>query len=236
MRVGTLPRSGSTEIGTEVREPHAPARGSRADARAWFERQPVGRAARERVAAHEQQVGRVDALRHGADHELRRRRRRQVLERVHGELDAPLDERLLDLAHENALRADRAERARLIWSPDGLDDRELDVVAAARRASATVADCVRARSEPRVPSFESAASPAQRRATTGALGLRGAVQRGAQLVGELGLEPVQERLDRAIGAVVQQAAQSQAGDVREAAREHLAPGLDRRSLVVAEAL
>ena len=61
-----------------------------------------------------------------------------------------------------------------------------------------------------------------------------AVQRRAQLVRELGLEPAQERLDRAVGTVVQQAAQAQARDVREAAREHLGPGLDRGALRFAE--
>ena len=46
----------------------------------------------------------------------------------------------------------------------------------------------------------------------------GAFQRGAQLVGELGLEPAQEGFERTVGAVVQQAAEPQARNVREAAR------------------
>jgi hypothetical protein len=117
------------EVGTEMREPHAPARGRRADASADFERQPLGRAARQRAGAHEQQVRRVDALRHRADHEYLGRGRRQILERVHGELDPPLDERLLDLAHEHALRADRGELRALVAVARGLDDRELHVVA-----------------------------------------------------------------------------------------------------------
>ena len=63
-----------------------------------------------------------------------------------------------------------------------------------------------------------------------------AFQRGPQLVGELGLEPAQEGVERAVGPVVQQAAESQARDVREAAREHLGPDLDRGALGLAERL
>src|SRR4029077_10144027 len=58
----------------------------------------------------------------------------------------------------------------------------------------------------------------------------------AELVRELRLEAIQERVERAVGPVVQQAAESQARDVREAAREHLGPDLDRVALRVAEAL
>ena len=233
------------EIRAKMREPHAAARRRRADARARFQRQPVVGRAGQRVAAHEQEIGGIDARGHGGDRELGRRLRRQILERVHGELDAPLDERLLDLAHEHALRADRAERAVVFWSPDVLMIVSSTAKPKRSSAAAIVPDCVRASSEPRVPSRNVAsrahASPlraraAPRPATLARCGAaRRAVQRRAQLVGELGLEPAQEGLERAVGPVVQQAAQPQARDVREAAREHLGPGLDRGSLRLAQA-
>ena len=55
------------EVGAKVREPRAPARRRRADARACFQRQPVVGRAGERVAAHEQEIGGIDARRHGRD-------------------------------------------------------------------------------------------------------------------------------------------------------------------------
>src|SRR5262245_263023 len=64
--------------------------------------------------------------------------------------------------------------------------------------------------------------------------LRGAFERGAQLVGELGLETAQECFERTVGPVVQQAAQPQARNMREAAREHLGPSLDGCALRLAE--
>ncbi len=90
--------------------------------------------ARESRAAHEQEIGGIDARGYGGHDELGRRLRRQILERVHGELDALLDERLLDLAHEHALRADRAEQRRLILVAGGLDDHELHVEAGLAQA------------------------------------------------------------------------------------------------------
>src|SRR5262245_49775727 len=65
---------------------------------------------------------------------------------------------------------------------------------------------------------------------------RGAVDRRPQLVGELRLEAAQESFDRAVGPVVQETAQAEARDVREAPREHLAPRLDCGALGVAEPL
>ena len=114
------------QILAKMLEPHAAARRGGADARAIFQRQPIAVRAGQRIAAHEQEIGGVDTLGYGGDRELGRRLRRQVLERVHGELDAPLDERLLDLAHEHALRTDRAERRRRVLVARRLDDRELD--------------------------------------------------------------------------------------------------------------
>ena len=64
----------------------------------------------------------------------------------------------------------------------------------------------------------------------------GAAQGGTQLVGELRLEAAEERLERAVGPFVNEAAQAQARDVREAARQHFGPCLDRRALRFAERL
>src|SRR5262245_38017190 len=61
-------------------------------------------------------------------------------------------------------------------------------------------------------------------------------QRSAQFGRERRLEAAQERVDRAVGTVVQQAAKAETRDVREAACEHLGPGLDRGALVLAERL
>ena len=70
---------------------------------------------------------------------------------------------------------------------------------AARSASATVVDCVRARSEPRVPSRSVARALVS-------LSVRRRRSARRELFGERGLEPVQERVDRAVGTVVQEAA------------------------------
>ncbi len=211
-RVGTLPRSGwMSRSPRKCVEPHAPPCRRRADAGAGSQRQPRSAALRERLAAHEQQVGRVDARRDGPDRQLGRRLRRQILEGVHGEVDAPLDERLLDLAHEHALRADRAEQRRRVLVARGLDDGELDGEAEplerrgdGARLRAREVGAARAEPQGRVARSRvtAAAHAARRRRRCSA---RRAARRRTRA------RAAQECLQRAVGAVVQQAAQSQAG-------------------------
>ena len=56
-------------------------------------------------------VARVAALGHGGQRETRRGGRRQILGRVHGEVGAPVEHRLLHLLHEHTLAAERVDRA-----------------------------------------------------------------------------------------------------------------------------
>ena len=85
---------GEREVGSPGRELRAPAHGTGADARARGQR--VERRAHERVE-------RVRALGHRRDHQaVGRCRRGQVLRRVHGDVGAPVDHRLLHFLHEHA--------------------------------------------------------------------------------------------------------------------------------------
>ena len=59
------------------------------------------------------------------------------------------------------------------------------------------------------------------------------IVRGRQRL-QPGAELVQESFDGAVRPVVQQAAESQAWDVREPAREHFSPGFDRSALGITE--
>src|SRR5690606_11252129 len=67
-------------------------------------------------------------------------------------------------------------------------------------------------------------------------GLEAALECRAKLLRELGLEPVEKRVDRAVRPGVEQTLEPETRDMREAARERLGPALDGRALLVAEPL
>ena len=61
-----------------------------------------------------ERIARIVALEVRADDETRGIGGRHVLRRVHGDVDAPLEQRLLELLDEDAARADLAERLRAV--------------------------------------------------------------------------------------------------------------------------
>ena len=72
-------------------------------------------------------VARILALQIGADDEAVGVGRRHVLRRVHRDVDPPAEQRLLELLHEDAARADLAERPRAIAVAGGRDRNERDL-------------------------------------------------------------------------------------------------------------
>ena len=114
--------------------------------------QPLGLAGDEHVA-------RVLARGDGGDDEVglvdQRHRDRHVLEAVHGEVDLPREQGLLELLGEQPLAAELVQRAVGDLVAGGLEDAELDAEAGVSRSSwsATSMLCVRASRLPRVPSL-----------------------------------------------------------------------------------
>ena len=102
----------------------APAHRGGADAHPGPE---LGRAA-ERVA-------RILARQVRADREPVGVRRGHVLRGVHGDVDAPVEQRLLELLHEDAARADLAERPRAVAVARGRDRHERDLDARRARSA-----------------------------------------------------------------------------------------------------
>ncbi len=78
------------------------------------------------AAVREQGVARVLARQDGGDLQALGQPGRHVLHGVHRDVDAPLEQRLLDLLGEQALAADLGERAVLHRVAGGLDDDDLD--------------------------------------------------------------------------------------------------------------
>ena len=74
---------------------------------------------------------------------------------MHGEVDAPVEQRLLDLLGEQALAADLGQRPVLDAVAGGADDDDLDRLLAAPSAAAsrarTTCACTSASGLPRVP-------------------------------------------------------------------------------------
>jgi hypothetical protein len=78
-----------------------------------------------RLAADEH-IARVFAREHGHDREPRRQQGRQILRRMHRQIDLVRDQGLLDLLGEQALAADLGERPILDHIAAGADDLELE--------------------------------------------------------------------------------------------------------------
>ena len=106
------------QLGHEREQLRAPAHRRRADAHA---RPQLTRAA--------ERVTRVLALEVRADRETVRIGRRHVLGRMHGDVDPPLEQRLLELLDEDTARADLAERLRAVAIARGRDRHERDLQA-----------------------------------------------------------------------------------------------------------
>src|SRR5512142_2636035 len=71
---------------------------------------------------------------------------------MHGEIDAPVEQRLLDLLGEQALAADVRQRPILDAVAGGLDDDQRDrLLVAAESRARTARACTSARGLPRVP-------------------------------------------------------------------------------------
>ena len=105
--MSTLPRSATIlEVGAQAQRLEAPAHRRGAKARAA--RQRGERAA----GAREQRVARVGALGHRGDTVAGGELGRQILHRVHREIDTVLDERLLQFLDEEPLATDLGERRR----------------------------------------------------------------------------------------------------------------------------
>ena len=99
-------------------------------AASWARRrtEPVATVAPDASSAEGRADERVGGIAPGAERADRRGRRgcrRQVLGRVHGDVGATVEHRLLDLLDEHALAADRVQRRRLIAVAGRLDEHEL---------------------------------------------------------------------------------------------------------------
>ncbi len=77
--------------------------------RAGTDARALGQITQHRAGPAHQHIARVVARQHAADHEAGRQRRLHVLQRMHGEIDAPVEERLLDLFREQPLATDLRE-------------------------------------------------------------------------------------------------------------------------------
>ena len=82
-----------------------------------------------------ERVARILARQVRADREPFRVRRGHVLRGVHGDVDPPVEQRLLELLHEDAARADLAERPRPVAVAGRRDRDERDLDAAGGDAS-----------------------------------------------------------------------------------------------------
>ncbi len=81
------------------------------------------------ILHRDEHIARVDARRRGGQRERLGQFGGQILERVHGEIDAALGERLFDFLGEHALGADLGEGDFLQPVAGGLDDLDFDGVA-----------------------------------------------------------------------------------------------------------
>ena len=172
-RVSMLPRSGSIErVGSS--------------ASSWARRRaeavPIRIPGPDRVRAAER-VARILALGVGADDEALDVRGGHVLRRVHGDVDAALEQRLLELLDEDPAGADLAERARAVAVARRRDRHERDLDApTARNASAARSAWVSASLLPREPTRSStAASRGARLAAEEAAPRADAHERGRRL-------------------------------------------------------
>ena len=104
------------DVGAQSPHLAGASRASRADDRSRLE--PRGT----RGARGEEDVSRVLAFRHAGDGQAVGQRRRQVLVTVHRDIDAPREQRLLDLLDEDTLPAHGRKRAILQSVPGGADD------------------------------------------------------------------------------------------------------------------
>jgi hypothetical protein len=94
-------------VWTKAKDREAASQARRTDAHALRQR---GERRRE-VATHQEHVARIGALGHADDAQSVGLLRGQVLHRVHRDVGAALEERLFDLANEQALAADLVQRS-----------------------------------------------------------------------------------------------------------------------------
>ena len=73
-------------------------------------RAPRGRSSSRATPRRHERIARIRALRERREHELGRRFAGQILGAVHGDVGPPVEQRLFDLLHEQALAADFGER------------------------------------------------------------------------------------------------------------------------------
>ena len=105
MRVFTLPRIGTIrQIGAVAQQLRLPAQRSRADARTLRQ----GREAW--CLLRKKHVARVVARQHAGDLQPLGQPSLDILQRMHGEVDMAVDQRLIDLLGEQALAADLGKR------------------------------------------------------------------------------------------------------------------------------
>jgi hypothetical protein len=104
-RVVTLPRSGSTSRSARQARSCAARRALPVPIRA-----PAGSASSVAKRPPGERVARIGALREGHQREALRHARRQVLRAVHRQVRAPVEQRLLELLHEEPLAAHLRER------------------------------------------------------------------------------------------------------------------------------
>ncbi len=90
---------------------------------------PLGQIAERAVAQRDKGIAHILARQIGVDQQPVRLVDRHVLHRMHGDVDAAVQQRILDLAGEQALAADLLERAVLHPVAGGLDHHDLEGVA-----------------------------------------------------------------------------------------------------------
>ena len=120
-RVATLPRSGTTlQVRPALQQLRLAAQRRGADDAAL--RQLGKRSA----PARDQRVARILARQRRGEDDRLRQPRRQVLDRMHRQIDPPVQQRLVDLLGEQALAADLGQRPVEDPVAGGLDDDHLD--------------------------------------------------------------------------------------------------------------
>ncbi len=98
-RVDVAAHGNDLEIGSRRLQAHGAAEARSADLRSWRQRE------KRSVLRRDEHVPRVLTLRNTRNEESRRENARHVLDRVHGEARAIVEERFLDLLHEEAFSA-----------------------------------------------------------------------------------------------------------------------------------